>query len=150
MAFITAAKPAILRELEQAMRWRVVKGFGVLLVDSMGVKAVDPSYYFPVKSESDKDTTVAHLLAYTYHERRPDEQITSFTDANEPANRIRFVFYDPANNVNTVQTYELSGDIIQQPVTSAQPADVRGMFVFGDGESYFTDCLLYTSPSPRD
>ena len=65
-SFIDEVRGTLLKELTDAVRWRTIKGRGVLLVDSLGLRAIDPSHYFPLKLNFSPTNTAAHLLAYPY------------------------------------------------------------------------------------
>ena len=134
-AFMNSNRPAILREMEQAIRWRVIKGRGVLLVDSLGVRAIDPSTYFPLTGKIETHSTLGHVIAYPYRSEI-SEQITQRLDND----RMRVVSFVPGLGVNEWVDYALSGLSIGAELARGT-ADVRGILTFGPGPvgSFFSD-----------
>ena len=139
--FIDSLKPVIVKELSQAVRWRTIKGRGVLLVDSLGLRAIDPSNYFPLRDVFALENTQAHLLAYPY-----SSEVQDSVSAHQTADRIRFVFYDPSGASGEVrndwQEYRFSGNAIGERL-DGNSADVQAILTFGGGprESYYFDAV---------
>ena len=131
-AVIDASQRELMRQMRQAMRWRIIKGYGVLLVDDAGVTAIDASYYFPVVNE--RRQLEAHLLAYPYR-----AEPTPYNQYALPDRMLATLF-----NVNTgaisYELYTFGGDVLGQLLETGS-SDARALFVFGDGRSYFTDSV---------
>lgn len=126
--FLRAYSEAVLREVERATRFYTIKGRGVLLVDSRGVRAVDPSVYFPVTNPGDSGDVIGHILAYPYVERPEGRAPQDY----EAPNRMRFVLWSPTLEVNSTSTWFYQGGILGQMI-SEEAADVAGIFVWGRG-----------------
>lgn len=143
-AFIDEVTPVLIKELTDAVRWRTIKGRGVLLIDSLGLRAIDPSHYFPLKLNFSVSNTAAHLLAYPYvsgMQQNVNNANTVLTD-----DRIRLVYYDPNGLSGTVRNdYEdrrFSGQGIGEIIDSGN-ADIRALITFGDGPkaSYYGNAV---------
>ena len=127
--FITEVRRALLREIGKAVRWRAIKGRGVLMVDSLGIQAVDSSVYFPVTQPGDTDTVTGHIIARPFNSL-PDPQSFQSPD------RIAVSFFSP--EVNEYAVFDFSGNSIGSLLATG-PGDIRAIVTFGDGiqDSYF-------------
>lgn len=130
----------IFEALELAARWFSIKGRMVVLTQTMHprVAAVDPTAYWPIRYEYSTLHTRAHLLAYRYFEYGPND---SYLVKRIP-NRIRFVLYDPENEINEVRTHELAGFVVG-PEIRRDPTQVTGIYAIGQG---YSDYRIVESP----
>lgn len=130
----------VFEAMDLAARWHTIKGRMVILTQNMEprVSAVDPTAYWPIRYPYSNLHTRAHLLAYRYYEYGPGE---SYLVRRIP-NRIRFVLYDPENEINEVRTHELNGYVVGQLI-SVEPTLVTGIHVVGQG---WSDYRVVESP----
>ena len=140
LAFIESVMSSLMDQLQRALQWRVIKGRAVLMVDSRGVHAVDPSFYQPVRAEYDRDETIAHLLAYTYADESVAGQ-TGVVSTQQTDTRIRFVFFERGQPA-TYAVHKFAGWTVGELLESG-PVDLREMVVFGRGlkDSFFVDAV---------
>lgn len=132
----------IMQTMRQAVEFWSVKDRMVVIVDNEGrYSAVDPTYYWPIRARWNNKQTVAHLLAYTWHEP-DDDSYTNYQEYREP-NRIRFVFFDPDGAVdgtprNEVRLHELDGRIIGRLLESDSAA-TAAIIAYGEGRSMYSN-----------
>ena len=136
-AFMNAQRSRVLRELERSIRWRVIKGRGVLLVDSLGVRAIDSSTYFPLVGQIETHSALGHVFAYPYRQ----EQLQQPNEFDDP-DRIRIVIFAPALGVNEWREYIYSGNTLGEELGRGE-TDVQGVVTFGPGPhgSFYTDAV---------
>ena len=123
------------RALKLASRWYSIKGRLVILTQSVypRVMAIDPTAYWPIRYEYSLEHTRAHLLAYRYYERGPTENYL----VQRIPNRMKFVLYDPDNNMNEIHQHVFSGFQVG-PEISREPGGVTGIFAIGRGDSDYS------------
>ncbi len=132
-AWLNENRQQLIAQLQEAVRWLTIKGRGVLLVDSLGIQALDPSSYFPVLSRDDQTRTLGHVLSYLYYEGESED-----FGVVPSANRIKFVFF--GGGLNEFRVHDYQAGMIGEVLASG-PADLRGVFSFGGGvtESFYQD-----------
>ena len=103
---------------------------------------MDPSAYFRVGQIYDPDVEVGHIIAYRYYEVGEGEQWQPDV-LNRPPNRIRVTRYEPAQDINEVQTYVLSGadegGTIGEALTVPEPGAITALCTGGKSDSWYDD-----------
>ena len=135
--YLKALTPDIFDVMEQMAHHSSVKDRMVGMVDEFGMmEAVDPSYYFPIRSRYNPRLTVGHLLAYAWHEPKSAEDYRSVLTPDF----IKFVRYDPQGlvdgdgiPVNDLMLRTMQGNVVGG-YTEGIPGPVTGSVAYLGGE----------------
>ena len=112
--------PMLLPQLEKALRWRSIKGLGVLAFSSDNtVRAIDTSHYFPIVNERDVEEVTGHAIIYPYSTKSPYTNL--YEDDKSPGSKTRSTIIQNRQLLDRV-------DIIQ--VTNGRPSP-RVTYNFG-------------------
>lgn len=127
------------RALRRGVRYWSVADRAVFVATSEGViRAVDPTYYFRVGNEDDRDRLVGHIIAYKYRERQENERFSH--NIYRTPNRMkvtRFFRSEFGDVISDVTHYELTGNVLGR-IVKTEPSDITAICVVGSGNGWYS------------
>lgn len=121
------------RMLRRGTFYWSIADVGVFAAQPGKVEAVDPQFYFRVGTPDLPDSLVAHILAIRYVEKPPELQLLPEVDL--VVNRCKVIRL--VNGVATEQIYEMTPDVIGQPLTDEYPSPITAICVAGGWDSWY-------------
>ena len=119
---------------ESVQEWSI-KGYGVICVHSDGsITKINPTNYFRFGNLIDSDRLVGHVITYPYY---VDSANHYQVNSPQPPNRIRIMKFAPQEGLNTVQTFQFTGQSIGNPIDSPSDAGIVDILTFGDNDSFY-------------